>query len=208
MPVTVPLQFLSASFLRRVELLLRVVVALASFVLGSGWGNLQSKELARSHSSFELIRFFSGHSRSWGVFETSHGQPRRYFTCDSYGRHTTANDLTLYQRFVFSDGKTQNRVWQIHQVDSSHWKAKADDMVGLAQAVSFGNTLSLEYTITLDRQNPLATVHIRQWIYQLEESGSLMTRLVITKLGITIFQVSEVIHHVSSNSNRPSVNER
>jgi hypothetical protein len=200
MPVTLPSQFRSVSFMRRAELVLRGVVALASFVLGSGCVNLQSKDVARSHASFGLIRFFTGHSRSWGIFETSHGQPRRYFTCDSYGKRTTADDLTLYQHFVFSDGKTQNRFWQIHQVDSSHWEARADDMVGVAQAVSFGNTLSLEYTITLDRRNPLATVHIRQWIYQPEESGSLMTRLVITKLGLTIFQVSEVIHHVPSKS--------
>src|SRR6202044_1433228 len=101
----------------------------------------------------------------------------------SYGKQTTADDLALDQHFLFNDGKTQNRVWQIHQVDSTHWKASADDTVGVAQAASFGNTLFLEYTITLDRQNPLATVHVRQWIYQLEESGSLMTRLVITKLG-------------------------
>jgi hypothetical protein len=188
----------TVSFVRTVKLVR--VVAIASFVLGSGCGVLQSRDIASSHSSFELIRFFAGHSRSWGVFETSHGQPRRYFTCDSFGRRTATNDLTLYQHFLFSDGKTQNRTWQIHQVDPSHWKAKADDMIGVAQAVSFGNTLSLEYTITLDRKNPMATVHIRQWIYQLEESGSLMTRLVITKLGITIFQVSEVIRHVSNNS--------
>jgi len=200
MPVKLSSQSSSVRFVRRVEPILRRIVALASFVLGSGCASLQSQDLARSHSSFELIRFFTGHSRSWGVFETSHGQPRRYFTCDSYGKRTTAGDLTLYQHFLFSDGKTQNRLWQIHQVDSSHWKAKADDMVGVAQAVSFGNTLSLEYTITLDRKNPMATVHIRQWMYQPEESGSLMTRLVITKLGITIFQVSEVIHHVPSDS--------
>jgi Protein of unknown function (DUF3833) len=202
MPVKLSSQFRSARSVRRVELVLRRIVALASFVLGSGCASLQSQDLARSHSSFELIRFFTGHSCSWGVFETSHGQPRRYFTCDSYGKRTTADDLTLYQHFLFSDGKTQNRLWQIHQVDSNHWKAKADDMVGVAQAVSFGNTLFLEYTITLDRQNPMATVHIRQWIYQPEELGSLVTRLVITKLGITIFQVSEVIHHVSSDSRK------
>ena len=199
MPVTFPLPFRS-SFWPKVELALRAMVALASFSLSSSCASRQPQDLARSHSSFELIRFFTGHSRSWGVFETSHGQPSRYFRCDSYGKRNPAGDLTLHQYFLFGDGKTQNRVWQIHQVDSSHWQARADDMVGVAQAVSFGNTVSLEYTITLDRQNPMATVHIRQWIYQPEESGILMTRLVITKLGITIFQVSEVIHHVSSDS--------
>jgi Protein of unknown function (DUF3833) len=200
MTVELLFQFRSFSFLLRIERALRTVVGLASVPLVSSCASLQPQDLARSHPRFELIGFFTGHSRSWGVFETSHGQPRRYFTCDSYGKRNSADDLTLNQHFLFSDGKTQNRVWQIHQVDLSHWKASADDMVGVAQAVSSGNTVSLEYTITLDRQNPLATVYIRQWIYHPEESGSLMTRLVITKLGITIFQVSEVIHHVSSDS--------
>ena len=41
---------------------------------------------------------------------------------------------------------------------------------------------------------------IRQWIYQLEGMDSVMTQLVITKLGLTVVEVSEVIHHVSSGS--------
>jgi hypothetical protein len=40
----------------------------------------------------------------------------------------------------------------------------------------------------------MATVHIRQWIYQLEGTDSVMTRLVITKLGLVVVEVSEVIH--------------
>jgi hypothetical protein len=199
MPAEIPLHR-SFSFWRRIERALRAIVALASVLLVFNGVRLQSQDLARSQSHFELVHFFTGRSHSWGVFENSHGQPRRYFTCNSYGTRNATGDLTLDQHFLFSDGKTQNRVWQIHQVDSSHWKASADDMIGVAQAASFGNAVYLAYTITLDRKNPLATVHIRQWIYQPEESGNLMTRLVITKLGVSIFQVSEVIHHVESDS--------
>jgi hypothetical protein len=200
MPVELPFQFRGFNFLRRIKRALRAALALTSVLFVSDCASFQAQDSARSRSHFELILFFTGRSRSWGVFENSHGQPKRYFTCDSYGKRNTSGDLTLNQHFLFSDGKTQNRVWHIHQVDSCHWKASADDMVGVAQAVKSGNTVSLGYTIALDRKNPLATVHIRQWIYQPEESGCLMTRLVITKLGVTIFQVSEVIHHVSTDS--------
>jgi hypothetical protein len=75
-------------------------------------------------------------------------------------------------------------------------------MIGTAKGEGSGNAFYWEYTITLDRKNPLATVHIRQWMYQPEGTETLMTRLVITKLGVTVFEVSEVIHHVSGSSTK------
>jgi hypothetical protein len=173
---------------------------LAWIVLNSGCASNRPQDFAGSTTRLELIRFFTGHSRSWGVFENSSGQPQRYFMCDSYGKRDTAGDLTLTQHFLFSDGNAQVLVWQIHRVDSTHLEATANDIIGVARAVGFGYAVALEYTITLDRHNPMATVHIRQWIYQLEGINSVMTRLVITKLGFTVIEVSEVIHHVSSDS--------
>jgi Protein of unknown function (DUF3833) len=173
---------------------------LASILLSSGCASNRPQDFAGSKTRFELIRFFTGHCRSWGVFENSSGKPQRYFTCNSYGQRDTAGNLTLTQHFLFCDGKAQLRVWQIHQVDSTHLEATANDIIGVARGVGFGNAVALEYTITLDRHNPMATVHIRQWIYQLEGMDSVMTRLVITKLDLTVVEVSEVIHHVSSGS--------
>jgi hypothetical protein len=193
-------QFDDASLLQKLRSVFRSATLLTSILLNSGCANNQPQEFVRSKTRFELIRFFTGHSRSLGVFENSSGQPQRYFTCNSYGQRDTAGDLTLTQHFLFSDGKAQLRVWQIHQVDSTHLEATANDIVGVARGVGFGNAIALEYTITLDRNNPMATVHIRQWIYQLEGMDSVMTRLVITKLGLTVVEVSEVIHHVSSDS--------
>ena len=52
-------------------------------------------------------------------------------------------------------------------------------------------------------KNPLATVHVRQWIYQPEGTDTLMTRLVITKMGMKVFEVTESIHHVDGGD-RPT----
>jgi hypothetical protein len=38
---------------------------------------------------------------------------------------------------------------------------------------------------------------LRQWLYQPEGTDIVMTRLVGTKLGVTIFEVTESIHHVA-----------
>lgn len=139
-----------------------------SVLLLSGCATLQPQDFAKSNTRFELDRFFTGHTRSWGVFENSHGAPSRYFTCDSYGKRDSVGDVTLNQHFHFSDGKTQRRDWHIHRVDLTHWEATANDMVGVARGKGSGNAFYWEYTLTLDRGNPLASVHIRQWMYQAE----------------------------------------
>jgi hypothetical protein len=200
MPSMLSFGFQEVISLQKLKSVVCSATLLASIVLNSGCASNRPQDFAGSKTRFELIRFFTGHSRSWGVFENSSGQPQRYFTCNSYGQRDSAGDLTLTQHFLFSDGKAQLRVWQIHQVDSTHLEATANDIIGVARGVGFGNAFALEYTITLNRHNPMATVHIRQWIYQLEGMDSVMTRLVITKLGLTVIEVSEVIHHVSSDS--------
>ncbi len=157
---------------------------------------MQPQDFSRSPTHFELDRYFVGHARSWGVFENTDGQPSRSFVCDSYGKPDEKGDVILHQHFQFSDGKTQIRDWRIHRNDSTHWEATANDMVGIAHGEGHGSAFYWEYTIRLNSGNPLSTVHIRQWIYQPEGTDTLMTRLVITKLGLPVSEVTEAIHHV------------
>ena len=176
---------------------LPILLLLGSAALLSGCASLTPPAFAHSPTHFELDRFFVGHNRSWGVFENLDGKPHQFFIADSYGRRAPGGDLILTQHFRFSTGKTQQRIWRIHRVDATHWNATANDMVGLAQGEGDGNAFYCEYDITLDRKNPLLTVHLRQWMYQPEGTSTLMTRLVITKLGFPISEVTESIHHVS-----------
>ena len=172
------------------------VVPLFLILLAAGCASMQPRDFASSPTRFELDRFFVGHCKSWGVFENPNGTPRRDFTCDNVGRRGADGAVTLTQHFRFSDGKTQQRVWRIWRLDQTHWEATANDLIGVARGEGQGNAFSWEYTITANPKNPFATVHIRQWMYQPEGTQDLMTRLVITKLGVELFEVSEVIHHV------------
>jgi hypothetical protein len=176
----------------------RVAAGLSCLLLLAGCATLQPQDFAKSQTTFELDRYFTGHTRSWGVFESRGGQPHRFFTADSVGKRDARGVVTLTQHFRFSDGKTQMRVWKIWRADATHWEATANDMIGEARGEGLGNAFYWEYTITVDRDNPLATVHVRQWIYQPGGTDAVMTRLVITKMGLPLFQVSESIHHVGA----------
>lgn len=175
-----------------------VIVTFALSLTALEAAELYPKDFAKSSTRFELDRFLEGHCRSWGVFENTDGSPRRTFTCDNQGVRNKAGDLVLTQHFQFSDGKKLKRVWDIHRVDSIHWTATANDLIGVAKGEGQGNALYWEYTITLNAKNPLATVHVRQWMFQPEGTDSLMTRLVVTKLGVPVLEVSEMIHQVPS----------
>ena len=157
---------------------------------------MQPQDFAGSTTHFDLIRYFSGHTKSWGVFENGGGAPKRWFEADSVGKPGPDGTLVLTQHFVYSRGKNTMRIWRIRRVDATHWEATANDMVGVAHGVGYGNAFYWTYNITVDRKDPLATVHVRQWIYQPEGTDTVMTRLVVTKLGVRLFEVTESIHHV------------
>ncbi len=56
---------------------------------------------AKSSTHLELDRYFIGHTRSWGVFEDTHGAPRRYFSCENHGVRNAAGELVLTQALSF-----------------------------------------------------------------------------------------------------------
>jgi hypothetical protein len=177
---------------------LRSLAALTLMALLTGCASMQPQDFAKSPTHFELDTYFVGHARSWGVFENSEGQPHKSFVCDSYGRRTGKGEIHLHQDFAFSTGKKQTRDWTIRKTDATHWEATANDMVGVARGHGEGNAFYWEYDITLNSKNPLATVHVRQWMYLVEGTDILMTHLVITKMGITVAEVSETIRKVKN----------
>ena len=161
---------------------------------------MQPQDFAGSTTHFDLLRYFTGPTKSWGVYENGGGTPKRCFKADSIGTRQPDGSLILRQHFVYSQGKDTSRVWRIRRVDATHWEGTANDMVGVARGECEGNAFYWTYNITVDRNNPLATVHVRQWIYQPEGTDTVMTRLVVTKLGVPLFEVTESIHHVPEGS--------
>jgi hypothetical protein len=162
----------------------------------TGCSSLKPRDFAQSTTKFEPDEYYLGKVSSWGVMENRRGEPHSRFTTESFGTREADGTTTIKQRFFYPGGKTQDRLWQVHRLDAHRYEATANDVVGKAHGVADGNVFRWEYTIALKPGNPFSHVHLKQWMYLPEETDTLFTRVVVTKLGIRVGEVAETFRHI------------
>ncbi len=168
-----------------------LAILMAMALLVSGCGSLAPERFAGSTPVFDPVDFFTGRTRSRGVFENRAGEPARRFSTVCDGRREPGGVLLLDQTFTYEDGKTQQRHWRIHRLDAHRYEAVANDVVGPAKGEAYGNAFHWEYTVALEAGNPLYNVRLRQWMYLQEGGRTMLNRASINKLGIQVAQVTE-----------------
>jgi hypothetical protein len=190
---------LPASLLRCVSVALFALAAL-------GCASMQPQQFANSAPRFDLIAYFTGPTRSWGVIENRARDPKSRFRTAITERRVGAS-LQLTQDFTFEDGHTQQRIWHLRQVDEHRYDATASDVVGIATGYAWGNTFHWEYTLQLKAGNPLSRVHMKHWMYLAADGDLMINRVVISKFGVALAQTTEYFRRgagdVASIGERP-----
>jgi hypothetical protein len=170
---------------RPVHLLLLVPVAL------SACGNpIPVKHFAGTAPAFDPIVFWSGHHRSWGVLENRSGGPTDTVVTDCVGTPAPDGTLHMVQTLTLGDGTASHRDWHLRRTGPASFVATANDMAGEAVGEAAGRVFHWSWTLELSPGNPLKNVTMDQWMY-LMDGGSMMNRTTISKLGITVAEVSE-----------------
>ncbi len=136
------------------------------------------------------VKFFAGHTHSWGLFETRSGQPKELLTTTTDGR-LIDGVLHFEQDLVFGSGKKQHRSWLIRRVDKHHYTATGTGIVGTAHGVTSGNAFHLTFTIDAFPGNPLGHLQMSQWMYLQSDGTTLINRDSLTKAGITVAYITE-----------------
>lgn len=136
------------------------------------------------------MRYFEGSTHSWGVIENRTGKPRSTFRATMQGVRD-AGGLTITQDFIFDDGRKQQRVWHIKQIDAHRFDAISSDVIGIATGYTSGNTFHWEYTLQLKPGNALTRVRMRHEMYLMDDGSTMINRVVISKLGIIVGETTE-----------------
>ena len=173
---------------------IRLCVCGFTLWLLAGCSSIAPTEFDGSKPTFDPIVFFTGKTRSWGIFESRSGDPSRRFTTSCVG-HMEGGALVLDQEFVYDDGQHQHRHWRIHRTDAHHLEAIANDVVGKGTGEFYGNAFRWEYTVALKPGNPLYNVHLKQWMYLQPDGRTMLNRASVTKLGVEVAQVTEQFRH-------------
>jgi hypothetical protein len=141
-------------------------------------------DFAEQQPELLLENYFAGQTRAWGIFEDRFGNLRRQFTVDIDGTWN-GEELVLDERFSYSDGETDRRVWRIRKRGDRGYEGRADDVVGTAVGEARGNALNWRYTMDLKVGDGSWRVTFDDWMF-LQPDGVLINRARVSKWGITV----------------------
>lgn len=166
----------------RALLLLSLVIAIA------GCAGVQPQQYAGESPEFLIEEYFDGRVLAWGMFEKRNGEVARRFTVDIDGS-VDGNRITLDEHFVYDDGETERRVWEIEKLDEHTYEGRAGDVVGIATGERYGNALNWRYTLALEVEGRTWNLQFDDWMYLVDED-TLINKAIVTKFGFRVGTVT------------------
>jgi len=153
----------------------------------SGCASPSIADLANERPLLDLKQYFAGRVMAHGVFQDRFGKVVKRFTVQIDGRWQ-GEEGELDERFSYSDGSTQRRVWRLKHLGKGRWQGQADDVVGLASGEAAGNALNWRYTLRLPIDGRDWEVQFDDWMWLVDERV-LLNRAVMSKFGVTLGEV-------------------
>ena len=140
--------------------------------------------------AFDPVVFWTGHTHSWGVVENRAGAPTDIVQTDCIGEAEGPDGLHMRQTLTEGDGTIAHRDWHLRRTAPGQFEATANDMTGTAHGEAAGRVFHWTWV-----WNKAGGLSMHQWMYLMPD-GTMMNRTVITKLGVTLAQVSEQFSRV------------
>ena len=153
-------------------------------------GALPPAAFADGRPTFDPLKFFTGHTRSWGVFENMRGEPTQRIRTETWGR-MVGGVLHMEQDLYIGTRPRSHRSWRMRRIDAHHFTATANDVVGTARGVASGNAFFWSFTLALKPGNPLCNVRMTQRMYLQPDGRTMINRDTIRKFGIAVAGVTE-----------------
>jgi len=162
----------------------KMATALAVVAGLAGCGSQAIEDYAAETPQLDLRDYLNGPLTASGVFFDHAGRASLRFIVDMEGSWE-GDTGTLAERFRYSDGRSDERVWTISFQDDDSFTATAHDVVGEAKGSQRGNAAMMEYRLRIPRDGGEIVVAMEDWLY-LQEDGTLINRTKMRKFGLTV----------------------
>lgn len=172
------------------------------FLVLTGCGNVDVTAYADKKPALVLNEYFSGTLDAWGIVQKRSGEVSRRFHVVVTPTWESPDRGALDERFVYDDGETQHRVWQLTRQADGSWKGTAGDVVGEARGTISGNALHWTYVLRIPVGNNEYDVHFDDWMWQMDDQ-TMMNRSTLTKFGVDVGEVT-VFFRKRDNAAKPS----
>lgn len=164
------------------------VLGLCVLLLLGSCGGVGVERYAAEQPRLDLEKFFAAPVEAWGIFQKRSGEVAKRFHVQ-IASHREGERLILDERFLYSDGTRQRRVWTLTPDGAGQWRGRADDVVGEARGEVAGNALRWRYRMKLPVDGSTYEVDFDDWMY-LMDADTLVNRSSMSKFGVELGQVS------------------
>ncbi len=154
----------------------------------SGCAGPQVQDYAQEQPRLDLRQYFNGPVRAHGVFTDRQGRVVKRFVVDMQATWQ-GNQGTLDERFTYSDGTKQQRVWHLTDHGQGRYSGRADDVVGEASGEAAGNALRWGYTLALPVDGRVWHVQFDDWMFLVDDK-TMINKAVMSKFGIRLGEVT------------------
>ncbi|MFR0687870.1 DUF3833 domain-containing protein [Enterobacterales bacterium AE_CKDN230030158-1A_HGKHYDSX7] len=151
-------------------------------------GNVAVEDYAGQQPELDLVRFFATPVEAWGMFQKRSGEVVKRFHVQVSSRRD-GERLILDERFLYSDGTRQQRVWTLTPQGAGRWTGRAADVLGEARGEVAGNALRWRYRLLLPVDGSTYEVRFDDWMYLMDED-TLINRSSMSKFGVELGQVT------------------
>lgn len=167
---------------------MRALLVLLFALSVAGCGGVDVRQYAAEQPALELSDYFNGELEAWGMFQNRSGEVVKRFHVAMTG--TWQGDVgTLDERFTYSDGSTERRVWTLRRQADGSWRGTAGDVVGEAIGEVSGNALHWRYQLLLKVDGEQYVVDFDDWMF-LMDPRVMLNRARMSKWGIDLGQVT------------------
>ena len=170
----------------------RLLLGLATAAVLAGCAGPTPADYAAETPKLDLKTFFDGEMTAHGIFSDRSGKVVRRFTVQMTGTWA-GEDGVLDERFTYSDGKTERRVWKLKSLGNGRYEGRADDVVGVAQGTAAGNALNWRYTLRLPVDGSVYEVQFDDWMFQMDDKV-MLNKAEMSKFGVRLGEVTLAFH--------------
>jgi Protein of unknown function (DUF3833) len=137
---------------------------------------------------FELPLFLAGTTKAWGIFEDRFGRLRRRFDVEIHGSWQ-GDVFRLDEKFLYDDGRVEQRVWLVKPVSPGRFDATCDDCIGVASGTYLDGQVHMSYAFRLRLPSRVINVDIDDRLYRIN-AYTAVNRSTVRKWGVRIGEIS------------------
>lgn len=161
-----------------------MAVPLIMAVLLNGCAGVNTDDYRNETPKLDIREYFNGDLDAWGVVKDRSGKVVRHFHATVVG-HWDGDSGTLDEKFSWSDGEQQARVWSLTMRDANNFVGTAHDVVGMAVGRQAGNAVQMQYVLRVPRGGGSIDISMDDWMYRTTEN-CMVNETIMRKFGFRV----------------------